>query len=396
MDDAHLHAARCVPGDGKGTHIVEHAGRRVRRAKRHLPPTACREKRGEKAPRWADSFFNIDGQTCISRASYPDNRKPRIPHAPAIGGAGSLAGGSSTASRMAVVSAAPMNRNVKLVLIYVTCLSMYSSLTSGTPMTAYALLLRPDDYTAIGVMSGIQGTISLVMALPAGAISDCFGRQGMLRIAGVVALVSAAYMGAILLTLGTELENYLDQHQEHVVTASMPSKLTVGSDGGGAGVEASRTGFDGSLYSGSSSSSSIGGAGTDAGDASGLAAAGAAFATGRWRWGGAADLRGNWADEASSGDQPGSGEDAEATRIANELFYSLLGSSALWGIFMGLHSAPLEALFADSTVSGQRSKLFVWRSSLRTLGNVLGPLLSIIIFSQVDHPSWPLITLDCL
>ena len=360
-----------------------------------LQPRAGK-KRGEKAPRWADTFFNIDGQTCISRASDPDNRKPRIPHAPAIGGAGSLAGGSSTASRMAVVSAAPMNRNVKLVLIYVTCLSMYSSLTSGTPMTAYALLLRPDDYTAIGVMSGIQGTISLVMALPAGAISDCFGRQGMLRIAGVVALVSAAYMGAILLTLGTELENYLDQHQEHVVTASMPSKLTVGSDSGGAGVEASRNGFDGSLYSGSSSSSSIGGAGTDAGDASGLAAAGAAFATGRWRWGGAADLRGNWADEASSGDQPGSGEDAEATRIANELFYSLLGSSALWGIFMGLHSAPLEALFADSTVSGQRSKLFVWRSSLRTLGNVLGPLLSIIIFSQVDHPSWPLITLDCL
>ena len=304
--------------------------------------------------------------------------------------------GVAALTRMAVVSAAPMNRNVKLVLIYVTCLSMYSSLTSGTPMTAYALLLRPDDYTAIGVMSGIQGTISLVMALPAGAISDCFGRQGMLRIAGVVALVSAAYMGAILLTLGTELENYLDQHQEHVVTASMPSKLTVGSDSGGAGVEASRNGFDGSLYSGSSSSSSIGGAGTDAGDASGLAAAGAAFATGRWRWGGAADLRGNWADEASSGDQPGSGEDAEATRIANELFYSLLGSSALWGIFMGLHSAPLEALFADSTVSGQRSKLFVWRSSLRTLGNVLGPLLSIIIFSQVDHPSWPLITLDCL
>jgi hypothetical protein len=291
-------------------------------------------------------------------------------------------------AKMAVANAAaPMNRNVKLVLIYVTCLSMYSSLTSGTPMTAYALLLRPDDYTAIGVMSGIQGTISLVMALPAGAISDCFGRQGMLRIAGVVALVSAAYMGAILLTLGTELENYLDQHQEHVVNAAMPSKLTVGSGGGGAGVEANRYGFDGSLFSGSSSSSSSsGGAGADAGDASGLAAAGAALATGRWRWGGTADLRGNWADEAASGNQPGSGEDAEATRIANELFYTLLGSSALWGIFMGLHSAPLEALFADSTVSGQRSKLFVWRSSLRTLGNVLGPLLSIVIFSQVIAP----------
>ena len=32
------------------------------------------KKRGEKAPRWADQFFNIDGQTCIPRASYPDNR----------------------------------------------------------------------------------------------------------------------------------------------------------------------------------------------------------------------------------------------------------------------------------------------------------------------------------
>ena len=51
---------------------------------------------------------------------------------------------------------------------------------------------------------------------------------------------------------------------------------------------------------------------------------------------------------------------------------------------MGLHSAPLEALFGDSIASGQRSKLYVRRSALRTLGNAIGPFLSIIVFAQED------------
>ena len=62
------------------------------------------------------------------------------------------------------------------------------------------------------------------------------------------------------------------------------------------------------------------------------------------------------------------------------LFYCLLGSSALFGVFMGLHSAPLEALFGDSVASGSRSRLYVWRSSLRTAGNAVGPLVSIGVF----------------
>ena len=48
---------------------------------------------------------------------------------------------------------------------------------------------------------------------------------------------------------------------------------------------------------------------------------------------------------------------------------------------MGLHSSPLAALFADSIESGARSKLYVWRSSLRTAGNAVGPLVSIVVFS---------------
>ena len=39
------------------------------------------------------------------------------------------------------------------------------------------------------------------------------------------------------------------------------------------------------------------------------------------------------------------------------LFYLLVASSAQWGVFMGLHAAPLEALFGDSIESGARSLL---------------------------------------
>ena len=64
----------------------------------------------------------------------------------------------------------------------------------------------------------------------------------------------------------------------------------------------------------------------------------------------------------------------------DNLYYFLCGSSALWGLFMGLHSAPLDALFADSVPSGSRSRVYVWRSSLRSLGQTSGPLISIIVF----------------
>ena len=69
-------------------------------------------------------------------------------------------------------------------------------------------------------------------------------------------------------------------------------------------------------------------------------------------------------------------------RVSDDvLYYALCGASALWGVFMGLHSSPLAALFADSIESGARSKLYVWRSSLRTAGNAVGPLVSIVVFS---------------
>ena len=47
------------------------------------------------------------------------------------------------------------------------------------------------------------------------------------------------------------------------------------------------------------------------------------------------------------------------------LFYLLVASSAQWGVFMGLHAAPLEALFGDSIESGARSLLCAARAIRR-------------------------------
>lgn len=62
------------------------------------------------------------------------------------------------------------------------------------------------------------------------------------------------------------------------------------------------------------------------------------------------------------------------------LFYSLVGATALLGLFTGLASSPMDAIFADSIESGTRSKLFVYRASLRTAGGSIGPAVSLVVF----------------
>ena len=75
-------------------------------------------------------------------------------------------------------------------------------------------------------------------------------------------------------------------------------------------------------------------------------------------------------------------------RFSDDALYALLlGGTALWGVFMGLHSAPLAALFGDSVASGRRSKLYVWRASLRVLGSSIGPAVSASFFFATGD-SW--------
>ena len=148
---------------------------------------------------------------------------------------------------------APLNHNVFLTLMYAPMLSMYSSLLAQTPLAAFMSLITHDSNLDVGLATGTQGVVSLLVAIPASVLADRFGRQVCLRAAAVVAALAAAYMGVCVL--------YLD----------------------------------------------------------GLV------------------------DDTT-------------------LFYLLVASSAQWGVFMGLHAAPLEALFGDSIESGARSLLCAARA----------------------------------
>ena len=151
---------------------------------------------------------------------------------------------------------APLNHNVLLTLMYAPMLSMYSSLLAQMPLAAYIDLITKDSNLSVGLATGAQGVVSLLVAIPASVLADRFGRQVCLRAAAVVAALAAAYMGVCVL--------YLD----------------------------------------------------------GLV------------------------DDTT-------------------LFYLLVASSAQWGVFMGLHAAPLEALFGDSIESGARSLLCAARAIRR-------------------------------
>lgn len=62
------------------------------------------------------------------------------------------------------------------------------------------------------------------------------------------------------------------------------------------------------------------------------------------------------------------------------LFYCLVGATALLGLLMGIASSPMDAIFADSIESGTRSRLFAYRSSLRTAGGAVGPTVALAVF----------------
>jgi MFS family permease len=77
----------------------------------------------------------------------------------------------------------------------------------------------------------------------------------------------------------------------------------------------------------------------------------------------------------------------------NNVAYLLLACSlAIWGVFWGVANTVLEAIFADSTPSGTRSKYYTKRSILINMGNTFGPLLALLFFLTLGD-EWT--TRDC-
>ena len=67
-------------------------------------------------------------------------------------------------------------------------------------------------------------------------------------------------------------------------------------------------------------------------------------------------------------------------------YASISASLMILGLFMGGHSASVEAIFGDSVESGKRSALYARKSALKVLGNAAGPVVSIAVFASLgDH-----------
>ena len=169
-----------------------------------------------------------------------------------------------------------MNVNVKLTLCFTMLLSVSSSLLFDNPFAQLTYLLRNDN-TSVGLASGVKGLVQLLMALPAGALADRFGRQRLLRAAAIVMAICSSYTAFVLIHLRPRVSD-------------------------------------------------------------------------------------------------------------SSFFYFLTSAACVWGVFMGIHSAPLAALFGDSVASGNRSRVYVWRQSLRTLGAALGPATSVLCHMIPPHP----------
>ena len=55
-------------------------------------------------------------------------------------------------------------------------------------------------------------------------------------------------------------------------------------------------------------------------------------------------------------------------------------SLGLWGLFQGLNRPALESILADSTVSGNRSRMYSWLHLVRQLAGAIGPFINVILF----------------
>eukprot|EP00854_Cymbomonas_tetramitiformis_P014087 gene14087-16655_t len=73
-----------------------------------------------------------------------------------------------------------------------------------------------------------------------------------------------------------------------------------------------------------------------------------------------------------------------------EYRYELLcGSLCLWGVYQGLWYTSLETIFADSTKTGERSKLNTNKFILTLVSGISGPALAAAIF-LIGQDSWSL------
>ena len=84
------------------------------------------------------------------------------------------------------------------------------------------------------------------------------------------------------------------------------------------------------------------------------------------------------------------GVEHESERFVS--FFTFMGALMLWGAVQAIQNGPGQALFADSTPKGERSRYMQKIFSLNMCASVLGPALSLLLF-VLHGDSWDLISL---
>jgi len=76
----------------------------------------------------------------------------------------------------------------------------------------------------------------------------------------------------------------------------------------------------------------------------------------------------------------------------NVQWYLLCAACGMWGAYSGLYGPSMEALFADSIMTGERAKYYTIRQVVQTVARATGPLLALIAFYFLND-QWTLPTL---
>ena len=67
----------------------------------------------------------------------------------------------------------------------------------------------------------------------------------------------------------------------------------------------------------------------------------------------------------------------------------IVASLCVYGVFTGLWNGPFEALFADSTPTGDRTRYQAWKVTVRLIGRSVGPATSAVMFATLGNKWTP-------
>ena len=249
---------------------------------------------------------------------------------------------STTNKKDIVIGSFRMNHNVFLNLVLAVLYGISNSLWNGTAYAAYLKKLGGDSNEPLGNIEAASGAASLVTALPIGYLADKIGRSKVIRVGGILLLLTCILQICVMEWVGTD---ETDDDFDHLAEADDDTDET--GDG------------DGTWFVAGSFSKPFFGA---------------------WR-------------TLSSTLIPSNGMFGGSTsEHTTEALWMMGALMVLWGLADGVVGGPCQALFADSVPEGERTSAYNSLFVCYCASSACGPLVSIILFQTLGD-QWDLVHL---